>query len=90
MRYGYVDMIAETEKILRAGNVVARVTSSCGCRRGRCPKITMSQVRAIRRGRGRQADIGQKYGISSSLVSRIKSGEIGVEAERFNRVDRRA
>jgi hypothetical protein len=79
-----------TEKVLRAGNIVAGVTSSCGCRRGRRPKITMSQARAIRRARGRQADIAQKYGISPSLVSRIKSGEIWVDAERFNRADRRA
>jgi len=64
-----------TEKVMRAHNLVRGMTSSCGCRRGRPPKITMSQARAIRRARGRQVDIAQQYGISRSLVSQIKCGE---------------
>jgi hypothetical protein len=64
-----------TEKVIRAHNLVRGMTSSCGCRRGRPPKITMSQARAIRRARGRQVDIAQQYGISRSLVSQIKCGE---------------
>lgn len=38
-------------------------------------KLTAEQVRLIRDGRGRQSEIAAKYGITQSVVSRIRSGK---------------
>lgn len=40
------------------------------------PKITREQAQTIRKSTGTNIEIGAKYGVDPSLISRIKSGEV--------------